>query len=167
MRIINGSTIPRQLLLVPYPQFSQLSLQNLPIGRQSYHGLQTKLTKRFSQGFTFVASYAFSKTLEQLTLLNPQDLVLNNIDATPLEKRSATETDVPISSRSRAYSKYRSGKESVLVPLFQKRPITRSADGNSTGIWLFRADGQSIIRTPGKCRAATPTLRTNSALKAI
>jgi hypothetical protein len=92
---LNGATIPRQQLLVPFPQFSQLSLQNLPIGRQSYNGLQTKLTKRFSQGFTFVASYAFSKTLEQLTLLNPQDLVLNNIDATPLEKRSATETDVP------------------------------------------------------------------------
>ena len=62
---LNGATIPRQQLLVPFPQFSQLSLQNLPIGRQSYNGLQTKLTKRFSQGFTFVASYAFSKTLEQ------------------------------------------------------------------------------------------------------
>lgn len=92
---LNGATIPRQLLLVPFPQFSQLSLQNLPIGRQEYHGLQTKLTKRFSQGFTFVASYAWSKTLEQLTLLNPQDLNLSNIDATRLEKRSATDTDVP------------------------------------------------------------------------
>lgn len=92
---LNGATIPRQRLLVPFPQFTDINLQNLPIGRQEYHGLQTKLTKRFSQGLTFVASYAFSKTLEQVTLLNAQDIVLNDIDATRPEKRSATETDVP------------------------------------------------------------------------
>jgi Carboxypeptidase regulatory-like domain/TonB dependent receptor len=92
---LNGATIPRQLLLTPYPQFSGLSLQNLPIGRQDYSGLQTRLTKRFSQGFTFVGSYVFSKTREQVTLLNPQDLVLNDVDATRLEDRSAQETDVP------------------------------------------------------------------------
>jgi hypothetical protein len=92
---LNGATIPRQSLLVPYPQYAGLTLNNLPIGSQRYDGLQTRLTKRFSHGFTFVGSYVFSKTLEQLTLLNPQDLVLNDVDATPLEKRSATETDVP------------------------------------------------------------------------
>ena len=92
---LNGATIPRQSLLVPFPQYSGLNLNSLPIGRQRYDGLQTRLTKRFSQGLTFVASYVWSKTLEQLTLLNTQDLVLSDIDATPLEKRSATETDVP------------------------------------------------------------------------
>ena len=71
---LNGATIPRQSLLVPYPQFSGLALNNLPIGRQRYDGLQTRLTKRFSHGLTFVSSYVFSKTLEQLNLLNTQDL---------------------------------------------------------------------------------------------
>ncbi|MGH9628866.1 MAG: TonB-dependent receptor domain-containing protein, partial [Bryobacteraceae bacterium] len=92
---LNGPTIPRQLLLVPHPQYSGVSLNNLPIGGQRYDGLQTKLTKRFSQGVTFIASYVFSKTLEQVNLLNPQDLVLSDIDATQVEKRSAQETDVP------------------------------------------------------------------------
>lgn len=92
---LNGATIRRQLLLTPYPQFSGLTINNLPIGGQNYNGLQTRLTKRFSQGFTFVASYSFSKTLEQLTMLNNQDLNLSNLDATRLENRSATETDIP------------------------------------------------------------------------
>ncbi|HYO82726.1 MAG TPA: TonB-dependent receptor, partial [Bryobacteraceae bacterium] len=92
---LNGATIPRQSLLLPFPQYSNLTLNNLPIGRQRYDGLQTRLTKRFSRGLTFVSSYVWSKTLEQLTLLNPQDFVLSDVHATRLEKRSATETDVP------------------------------------------------------------------------
>lgn len=92
---LNGATTPRQNLLYPFPQFSGLTLNNLPIGGQNYNGLQTRLTKRFSQGFTFIASYVFSKTLEELNLLNVQDLNLNDVYSTPLEKRSAQETDVP------------------------------------------------------------------------
>jgi hypothetical protein len=92
---LNGATIPRQNLLVPFPQYSAATLNNLPIGSQRYDGLQTRLTKRFAQGLTFVSSYVFSKTLEQLNLLNPQDLVLSDVYATRLEKRPATETDVP------------------------------------------------------------------------
>lgn len=92
---LNGATIPRQNLLYPFPQFSSVQLNNLPIGGQNYNGLQTRLTKRFSQGFTFIASYVFSKTLEQLNLQNVQDLNLNDVSKTPLENRSAQETDVP------------------------------------------------------------------------
>lgn len=86
---------PRQNLLFPFPQFSGININNLPIGGQNYNGLQTRLTKRFSRGLTFVASYSWSKTLEQLTLLNPQDLNLNDVYATRVENRSAQETDVP------------------------------------------------------------------------
>jgi hypothetical protein len=92
---LNGATIARQLLLYPYPQFSGLGINSLAIGGQNYHGLQTRLTKRYSAGLTFVASYAWSKTLEQLTVLNAQFVSLNDIDTIPLENRSATETDVP------------------------------------------------------------------------
>lgn len=92
---LNGSTTPRQNLLYPFPQFSGVNVNNLPIGGQNYNGLQTRLTKRFSQGFTFIASYVFSKTLEELNLRNVQDLNLSDVSATKLEKRSAQETDVP------------------------------------------------------------------------
>jgi hypothetical protein len=92
---LNGATIPRQTLLQAFPHFAGLQVNNLPIGRQRYDGMQLKVSKRYSYGLTFLASYGIGKTLEQLSLLNPQDLDLTNLQNTPLEKRSATETDVP------------------------------------------------------------------------
>lgn len=92
---LNGATIPRQSLLVPFPQYSALNLTNVPIGRQQYHGFQSKLSKRFSGGLTFLASYGIGKTLEQVNMLNQQNFVLGDIDATQLEKRSADQIDIP------------------------------------------------------------------------
>ena len=41
------------------------------------------------------SSYAISKTLESVSLLNAQDLVLNNPSATPLVKQPADQVDLP------------------------------------------------------------------------
>jgi hypothetical protein len=92
---LNGATIPRQQLLLPYPHYTAISLNSVPIGRQRYHGFQSRLTKRFSHGISFLASYAFGKTLEQVTLLNPQDFVLTNPQSSHLEKRPADQIDLP------------------------------------------------------------------------
>jgi hypothetical protein len=92
---LNGSTIPRQNLLVQFPQYAGLSLQNVPIGRQHYHGFQSKISKRLSAGLTFLASYGIGKTLEQVNLLNAQDFVFASPDSTPVEKRSAAQIDIP------------------------------------------------------------------------
>ena len=46
----------------PYPAFGQLNvLENL--ATSSYNGLQVKWERRFAQGLSFMASYAFSKNL--------------------------------------------------------------------------------------------------------
>jgi len=46
----------------PYPAFGEINvLENL--GKSWYNGLQMKLERRFSEGFSFMASYAFSKNL--------------------------------------------------------------------------------------------------------
>jgi hypothetical protein len=90
----NGSTIPRQDLLTPFPQYTGINLTSIPIGRQNYHSLQTTLGRRFSGGFSFQAAYTISKTLEAVSLLNPQDIDLSKPLATPLEQR-LTQYDVP------------------------------------------------------------------------
>jgi len=91
----NGTTIPRQDLLMPYPQYGGIGLLNIPIGRQRYHGFLSKVTKRYSRGLSFLASYSINKNLEQVSLLNEQFFVFANPQATPLEKRSANEIDMP------------------------------------------------------------------------
>lgn len=83
----NGATVPRQQLLYAYPQFSQVTVTNVPIGEQRYDSLAVKATRRFSQGLSVQASYTYSKTLEQVAPLNAQDVNLNDLTGTPLEKR--------------------------------------------------------------------------------
>jgi len=91
---INGTTVPRQQLLFAYPHYAGVSINNIAAGAQSYHSLQMKATRRFKDGFTFQASYTWSKTLEQVTLLNSQDADLNSLRSTRPEKR-LVEFDIP------------------------------------------------------------------------
>ena len=92
---LNGATASRQNLLFAFPQFSQININNIPIGKQRYDSFQLKATKRFSQGLTFLASYTVAKTLEQVTLLNLQDLNLSDPASTKLVKQSADQIDIP------------------------------------------------------------------------
>ena len=92
---MNGATIQQQLLWYAFPQYSQVTMNNIPIGKQRYDSVQTKINRRFSNGLTVFASYTFSKTLQQVRLENPQDLNLNNISSIPLVKEPADQLDMP------------------------------------------------------------------------
>lgn len=83
----NGSTVPLQQLLYAYPQFSQVTMTNVPIGWQRYDALEAKATRRFAQGLSMQVSYTYSKTLEKVAPLNAQDVNLTDLTNTPLEKR--------------------------------------------------------------------------------
>jgi hypothetical protein len=91
---LNGATIARQYLLVPFPQYSGFTLTSVPIGYQNYHGWQTTLRKRFAQGFTFQAAYTVSKALEAVSFLNAQDFNLAHPLSSKLEYR-LTQYDTP------------------------------------------------------------------------
>ncbi len=84
---LNTATIVRQQLLYAYPQYTQVTLQSVPIGRQDYHALQTRLTRRFANGYMFQAGYTWGKTLESVSVLNNQDIDLANLRNTKLEQR--------------------------------------------------------------------------------
>jgi hypothetical protein len=92
---LNGATTARQNLMFAFPQFAPLSVNNLPIGKQRYDSFQMKVTKRFSKGLTFLGSYTIAKTLEQVSMLNPQDLVLSDPQSTRLVKQPADQIDIP------------------------------------------------------------------------
>ena len=47
----------------PYPQFSNVSIQNATLGDSKYFAGLIRLEKRFSHGFNFTASYTYSKFL--------------------------------------------------------------------------------------------------------
>ncbi|MCS7026392.1 MAG: TonB-dependent receptor [Bryobacteraceae bacterium] len=90
----NGPTVPRQQLLFAYPHFANVSISNVPIGGQSYHSLQVKATRRYRNGVAAQAAYTWGKTLERVTILNAQNVDLQDLRRTGLEQRLA-EFDVP------------------------------------------------------------------------
>lgn len=90
----NGDTVPQQQLLFAFPQYSQVTITDVPIGSQRYDSLQTKVTRRFSKGLAAQVAYTISKTLEQVSVLNAQDVILSNLLDTKLEKR-LYQFDVP------------------------------------------------------------------------
>ncbi len=70
---INTSTVPRQQLLRPYPQFTSFNRQDIPNGKVWYNSLQVAVQKRYSHGLMVTAAYTLSKNLQALNYLNPQD----------------------------------------------------------------------------------------------
>ena len=56
--------------LRPFPQFSNVSEINPPVGNSSYHAGFVKLERRFSHGLSLLAHYTFSKFLEDAASAN-------------------------------------------------------------------------------------------------
>ncbi|MFN0100655.1 MAG: carboxypeptidase regulatory-like domain-containing protein [Bryobacteraceae bacterium] len=92
---LNGATVTRQTLLFTFPQYTPLTINNLPIGKQRYDSFQLKASKRFAAGLTFLASYTGAKTLEQVGFLNIQDFNVSDPAGSPLVKQSADNIDIP------------------------------------------------------------------------
>jgi hypothetical protein len=92
---LNGANIQRQILWRAYPQYSGVTMMSVPIGRNTYHGMSIKVTKRLSQGLSFLSSYSIGKNLQQIRILNAQDFVLSNWENTKLVKESNQNIDAP------------------------------------------------------------------------
>jgi hypothetical protein len=61
---LGNRTVPRAQLLRPYPRFTTVTLYRNNTGHSSYHSLQSRIEKRFSQGLTFSVAYTFSRLID-------------------------------------------------------------------------------------------------------
>ena len=62
---LGDPTITRAQLLKPFPQFTTVSYFRNNVGNTNYHAFQAKLEKRFSHGFSLLASYTWSKLIDE------------------------------------------------------------------------------------------------------
>ena len=69
---LNNSTIARQQLLRPYPQFLDIRTSTNE-GKSWYQSGQVGLRKRFSKGYTLGVSYTYSNWEQATEYLNPAD----------------------------------------------------------------------------------------------
>jgi hypothetical protein len=70
---LNGATTTRQQLLLPYPEFTGVTENNIPTGAAWYNSMQVRLDKRLTHGLNVLVSYTYSKTMESVSYLNNQD----------------------------------------------------------------------------------------------
>ena len=78
---LNASVLARRRLLVQYPQFQDL-IVNEYNGSNDYISLQLQATKRLSQGLSFNSSYTYAHEREKVRRLNPQDENLTDMLST-------------------------------------------------------------------------------------
>ncbi len=70
--VFTSNTISRANLLLPYPQFGAITMNNSN-GYAWYHSLQIRGTRRMSHGVTVNMGYARSKSMEAIAYLNAAD----------------------------------------------------------------------------------------------
>ena len=70
---LNGATISRQQLLLPYPQFTSVQEAFQSVGKLWYDSLQVNAVKRYSSHLVLAVAYTFSKNLDATSFVNPQD----------------------------------------------------------------------------------------------
>ncbi|MCU1339344.1 MAG: hypothetical protein JWO19_4925 [Bryobacterales bacterium] len=71
---LGGTTIAQQLLLRPYPRFTNVALFRDNVGNSTYNAAAAKLEKRFSNGLTLTASYTFSKLIDDASTVFSQTI---------------------------------------------------------------------------------------------
>ncbi len=62
--VLSTRTVQRAYLLAPYPQYTGLMLNNVPLGNSLYHSVIVQLERRFSSGFGILASYTGGKLID-------------------------------------------------------------------------------------------------------
>ena len=63
---LQNAMVPRQQLLRPFPEFCSVQDQAAPVGDSYYDALQLTYTHRFHAGFSVLASYTFSKFIDDV-----------------------------------------------------------------------------------------------------
>ena len=72
---LNGAQVSRGTLLVPYPQFTGITLQATNAASSYFHSMDVRLEKRYSKGLTVLANFTYSKLIAQDNYKNATDLV--------------------------------------------------------------------------------------------
>jgi hypothetical protein len=86
---LNMPTVPRQQLLYPYPQYSSLTVTDVPIGTRRYDALQVHVFRPYNNGLTLNLNWTYSRTTEQTAVRNASDVQLDQLTTSILERRIA------------------------------------------------------------------------------
>jgi hypothetical protein len=94
------SQVQEMQLVMPHPQFYGFAGDEPPIANSIYHALQLRAEKRFSNGLQFLATYVFSKSIDDASLTSTNSEYLGSFASlqdpnNPGGERSLSTFDIP------------------------------------------------------------------------
>ena len=97
---LSNAQVGRQQLLLPFPQFQGVSVENDPYGSSTYHALQVKGVLRRSHGLMVLSSFTWSKLMSNI---NISDSPIATSNTTSIQNPynlkaewSVSEVDIPL-----------------------------------------------------------------------
>lgn len=153
----NAATIARRRLLVPFPQFQNVTVTDYN-GSSSYNSIQFQIVKRFTKGLSLNGSYSYSREREKTQYLNPQDTELTeDVSATDRPHRWTFSTiyELPV-GRGRAFGKDWNHWLDALIGgwQFQANYEWQSGEPLIPGNVYFNGDPGSLKNLTGKKNSA-------------
>lgn len=96
---LSQPTVTQQQLLLPFPQFTGISVENMTWGNSNYQSGQFKVNKRTSHGVSFLAAYTISKWMSNITTQDANIGPTNNTGVQSFYNLAAeyslSENDIP------------------------------------------------------------------------
>jgi hypothetical protein len=167
---LNGATITRQQLLLPFPQFQTITENDLSIGYASYDSLQVKVEKRFSQHFHAIFSYTWAKSLQATSYLNNgQDPVndlaraLSSFDEPYRVSLSGGYEFPKLAGRSALLRGVAGGWQANLTATWQAGRPVAEPDAFPTGVNPNLGDQATLSQWFNTCTLSTTGVRQNCA----
>ena len=156
--VLSSPQVQYSQLLIPYPQFTGVSIEPRLIGASIYHGLQLSAEKRYSKGLQFLVTYVWSKSIDNSSQADDNVTWTGSFTSLqdpnkPWLERSLSTFDIPDViqfsytydlpfGRNRAFLGNMPGWAEALIGGWKTNGIWRIADGRPLSFTL--ADGNAI-----------------------
>jgi len=145
-------------MLLPFPQFTSVSTDSLLIANSTYHGLQLLAEKRYSNGLQFLATFTWSKSIDDSSQADDNVTWLGSFSSLqdpnkPWLERSLSTFDIPYVTqfsytydlplgRGKALLGHMPGWADAVIGGWKTNGIWRIADGRP--LTFFLADGVAV-----------------------
>ncbi len=180
--ILSEQQIPQYMLQIPYPQFpGGVTIEPPPIATSEYHAMQLTAEKRYSNGLQFLASFVWSKSMDDASAPDDNTTWLGSFTSLvdpnkPWLERSLSTFDIPFVyqfsytydlpfGRGKAFMSHMPAaldailggwKTNGVWRISYGRPITLSTyDG--TSLPTYGAQRPNIVGTPRRTKGSDST----------
>ena len=149
--VLSSPQVQYSQLLEPWPQFTSVSADAQMIASSIYHGLQLVAEKRFSNGLQFLATYTWSKSIDDSSQADDNVTWLGSFTSLqdpnkPWEERSLSTFDIPhVIQLSYSYD-LPFGRNRALLGAMPRWADAIIGGWKTNGIWRI-ADGRPLTFT--------------------